>query len=37
MLEQVTDPRFVRKAVAVTTADCVPTLVQLRREAFASR
>jgi putative NADH-flavin reductase len=35
MLEEATDTRFVRKAVAVTTADGVPTLFQLiRREAL---
>jgi nucleoside-diphosphate-sugar epimerase len=37
MLEQASDNRFVRKAVAVTTADGGPTLFQLiRREAFKS-
>jgi NAD(P)H-binding len=37
LLEQVTDTRFIRKAVAVTTSDGAPTLVQmLRREAFKS-
>lgn len=35
LLEQVADTRFVRKAVAVTTAEGIPTLFQvLRREAF---
>jgi putative NADH-flavin reductase len=35
LLEQATDVRFVRKAVAVTTSDGAPTLFQmLRREAF---
>ena len=35
MLEEATDTRFVRKAVAVTTADGVPTLFQvICREAF---
>jgi nucleoside-diphosphate-sugar epimerase len=35
LLEQVTDVRFVRKAVAVTTSEGAPTLFQmLRREAF---
>jgi putative NADH-flavin reductase len=35
MLEQATQARFVRKAVAVTTSEGVPTLFQmLRREAF---
>ena len=35
LLEQATDVRFVRKAVAVTTSEGVPTLFQmLRREAF---
>jgi putative NADH-flavin reductase len=35
LLEQATDVRFVRKAVAVTTPDGAPTLFQmLRREAF---
>jgi hypothetical protein len=35
MLEQATDVRFVRKAVAVTTSEGAPTLFQmLRREAF---
>jgi len=37
MLEQVTDGRFARKAVAVTTSAGAPTLFQvLRREAFKS-
>lgn len=37
LLEQATDDRFVRKAVAVTTSDGAPTLLQmLRREAFKS-
>jgi nucleoside-diphosphate-sugar epimerase len=35
LLEQATDVQFVRKAVAVTTSDGAPTLLQmLRREAF---
>jgi nucleoside-diphosphate-sugar epimerase len=35
LLEQATDERFVRKTVAVTTSEGVPTLFQLlRREAF---
>jgi putative NADH-flavin reductase len=35
MLEQATETRFVRKAVAVTTSEGAPTLFQmLRREAF---
>lgn len=35
LLEQATDVRFLRKAVAVTTAEGVPTLFQvMRREAF---
>ena len=35
LLEQATDVRFVRKAVAVTTSDGAPKLFQmLRREAF---
>jgi putative NADH-flavin reductase len=35
MLEQATETEYVRKAVAVTTSDAVPTLLQLiRREAF---
>jgi nucleoside-diphosphate-sugar epimerase len=35
LLEQATDGRFVRKALAVTTSEGVPTLFQLiRREAF---
>ena len=35
LLEQAADVRFVRKAVAVTTSDGTPTLLQvLRREAF---
>jgi len=35
LLEQATDARFVRKAVAVTTSDGAPTLFQmLRREAL---
>jgi hypothetical protein len=35
LLEQATDVRFVRKAVAVTTTEGAPTLFQmLRREAF---
>jgi putative NADH-flavin reductase len=35
LLEQATDVRFARKAVAVTTSDGAPTLFQmLRREAF---
>jgi nucleoside-diphosphate-sugar epimerase len=35
LLEQATDSRFVRQAVAVTTSEGVPTLFQmLRREAF---
>ena len=35
LLEQATDVRFVRKAVAVTTSEGAPTLFQvLRREAF---
>jgi putative NADH-flavin reductase len=37
LLEQVTEARFIRKAVAVTTSDGAPTLLQmLRREAFKS-
>jgi putative NADH-flavin reductase len=37
LLEQATDVRFVRKAVAVTTSEGAPTLFQmLRREAFKS-
>ena len=37
LLEQATDVRFVRKAVAVTTSDGAPTLFQmLRREAFTT-
>ena len=37
LLEQATDARFVRKAVAVTTSDGAPTLFQmLRREAFTT-
>jgi putative NADH-flavin reductase len=37
LLEQVTEARFIRKAVAVTTSDGAPTLLQmLRREAFRS-
>jgi hypothetical protein len=35
LLEQTTDDRFVRKAVAVTTSEGTPTLLQmLRREAL---
>ena len=35
LLEQVTEDRFVRKAVAVTTSEGAPTLFQMmRREAF---
>lgn len=35
LLEQATDARFIRKAVAVTTSEGVPTLFQMiRREAF---
>ena len=35
LLEQATDVRFVRRAVAATTSDGAPTLFQLlRREAF---
>jgi putative NADH-flavin reductase len=35
LLEQVSDARFIRKAVAVTTSDGAPTLFQMmRREAF---
>jgi hypothetical protein len=35
LLEQANDARFIRKAVAVTTSDGVPTLFQMiRREAF---
>ena len=35
LLEQATDVRFMRKAVAVTTSEGVPTLFQvIRREAF---
>ena len=35
LLEQVTDSRFARKAVAVTTSEGAPTLFQMmRREAF---
>ncbi len=35
LLEQATDDRFIRKAVAVTTSEGAPTLLQLlRREAF---
>ena len=35
MAEQVTDDRFVQRAVAVTTTEQLPTLWQLiRREAF---
>jgi nucleoside-diphosphate-sugar epimerase len=35
LLEQATDVRFIRKTVAVTTSEGVPTLFQmLRREAF---
>jgi putative NADH-flavin reductase len=38
LLEQATETRFVRKAVAVTTSDGTPTLSQmLRREAFKTR
>jgi hypothetical protein len=38
MLDQATDSRFVRKAVAVTTSEGVPTLFQLmRREAFKKK
>ena len=38
LLEQATDVRFVRRAVAVTTSDGAPTLFQLlRREAFKTR
>ena len=37
LLEQVTEARFIRKAVAVTTSDGAPTLLQmLRHEAFKS-
>jgi putative NADH-flavin reductase len=37
LLEQVTDTQFIRKAVAVTTSEGAPTLLQmLRREAFKS-
>jgi putative NADH-flavin reductase len=37
MLEQATDARFVRKAVAITTSEGAPTLFQMmRREAFKS-
>jgi hypothetical protein len=37
LLEQATDVRFVRKAVAVTTSEGAPTLFQmLRREAFTT-
>ena len=37
LLEQATEARFVRKAVAVTTSDGAPTLFQmLRREAFTT-
>jgi putative NADH-flavin reductase len=37
LLAQLTDDRFVRKAVAVTTSEGAPTLFQmLRREAFKS-
>jgi nucleoside-diphosphate-sugar epimerase len=37
LLEQATDARFVRKAVAVTTSDGAPTLLQmLRRETFTT-
>jgi putative NADH-flavin reductase len=35
LLEQASDTRFIRKAVAVTTSEGIPTLFQmLRREAF---
>jgi hypothetical protein len=35
MLEQAAETRFVRRAVAVTTSEGVPTLLQMmRREAF---
>lgn len=35
LLEQATDDRFVRKAVAVTTSEGAPTLFQMMRgEAF---
>lgn len=35
MLEQASDGRFIRKAVAVTTSEGAPTLFQMmRREAF---
>jgi nucleoside-diphosphate-sugar epimerase len=35
LLEQATDVRFIRKAVAVTTSEGVPTIFQvIRREAF---
>jgi putative NADH-flavin reductase len=35
LLEQASDARFIRKAVAVTTSDGAPTLFQMmRREAF---
>lgn len=38
MLDQATDTRFVRKAVAVTTSDGVPTLFQMmRREALKTK
>jgi putative NADH-flavin reductase len=38
MLDQATGSRFVRKAVAVTTTDGVPTLFQMmRREAFKKK
>jgi nucleoside-diphosphate-sugar epimerase len=38
MLEQLVDSRFVRKAVAVTTAEGAPTLFQMmRREAFGKK
>ncbi|HEX5296911.1 MAG TPA: SDR family oxidoreductase [Streptosporangiaceae bacterium] len=38
MLDQATDSRFMRKAVAVTTTDGVPTLFQMmRREAFKKK
>jgi putative NADH-flavin reductase len=38
MLDQATDSRFVRKAVAVTTTDGVPTLFQMmRREALKKK
>jgi putative NADH-flavin reductase len=37
LLEQITETRFIRRAVAVTTSDGAPALLQmLRREAFKS-